>query len=232
MYSPTYRPSSLENYRRNLIKEVGSLTVQSTSIHDSEPLRDQGMIDSIYSYINNRMSENNRSEMNFANTHIDSKVGEKDGSKNNGFEAAVPEDMVEKGSVDEVITDREDGVDENEVIAESTKNKTNRTILETLASMIHLLIFLLRGGKSPRAWFDRFTTFIKSHGYNQRHSNHTLFIKVSKARKMAVMIVYVDDIVLSGDDVVEIIQLKKKMGDEFEIKDMKVARSRESISMS
>ena len=34
------------------------------------------------------------------------------------------------------------------------------------------------------------------------------------------LIVYVDDIVLSGIDIVEIIQLKKKMGDEFEIKDL------------
>ena len=46
---------------------------------------------------------------------------------------------------------------------------------------------------------------------------------------------------LSGDDTIEIIQLKKKMRDEFEIKDlvnlkyflgMEVARSREGISVS
>ena len=34
------------------------------------------------------------------------------------------------------------------------------------------------------------------------------------------LIVYVDDIVLFGNDTAEIIQLKKKMGDEFEIKDL------------
>ena len=55
------------------------------------------------------------------------------------------------------------------------------------------------------------------------------------------LIVYVNDIVLSEDDTVEIIQLKKKMGDEFEIKDlgnlmyfleMEVARSKEGIIVS
>ncbi|KAL4030974.1 hypothetical protein IC575_009229 [Cucumis melo] len=34
--------------------------------------------------------------------------------------------------------------------------------------------------QSPRAWFDRFTTFVKSQGYSQGHSNYTLFTKVSK----------------------------------------------------
>ncbi|TYK25748.1 Copia protein [Cucumis melo var. makuwa] len=65
--------------------------------------------------------------------------------------------------------------------------------------------------QSPKAWFDRFTTFVKSQGYSQRHPNHTLFIKVSKAGKFVVLIVYVDDIVLSGDDNAKIIQLEKKI---------------------
>ncbi|KAA0051024.1 putative mitochondrial protein [Cucumis melo var. makuwa] len=59
--------------------------------------------------------------------------------------------------------------------------------------------------------------------------------------KNCCLLVYFDDIVLSGDDTVEIIQLRKKMGDEFEIKDLgnlryflgiKVARSKERIHVS
>ncbi|TYK10665.1 Beta-galactosidase [Cucumis melo var. makuwa] len=92
---------------------------------------------------------------------------------------------------------------------------------------------------SPRAWFDRFTTFVKSQGYNQGHSDHTLFTKVSKTRKIAILIVYVDDIILTGDDQIEISQLKQRMSDEFEIKDlgnmkyflrMEVAKSKEGNS--
>ncbi|KAA0042054.1 myosin-9 isoform X2 [Cucumis melo var. makuwa] len=76
---------------------------------------------------------------------------------------------------------------------------------------------------------------------SQGHSDHTLFTKASKTGKIAILIVYVDDIVLTGDDQTEISQLKQRMGDEFEIKDlgnlkyflgMEVARSKEGISVS
>ncbi|KAL0536844.1 hypothetical protein IC582_025807 [Cucumis melo] len=95
--------------------------------------------------------------------------------------------------------------------------------------------------QSPRAWFDKFTTFVKSQGYNQGHSDHTLFTKASKTGKIAILIVYVDDIVLTGDDQTKIRQLKQIMGDEFEIKDlgnlkyflgMEVARPKEGIFVS
>ncbi|KAA0036613.1 reverse transcriptase [Cucumis melo var. makuwa] len=88
---------------------------------------------------------------------------------------------------------------------------------------------------------SRFTTFVKSQGYNQGHSDHTLFTKVSKTGKIAILIVYIDDIVLTGDDQTKISQLKQKMSDEFAIKDlenlkyflgMEVARSKEGISVS
>ncbi|KAA0057625.1 Cysteine-rich RLK (RECEPTOR-like protein kinase) 8 [Cucumis melo var. makuwa] len=88
---------------------------------------------------------------------------------------------------------------------------------------------------------SRFTTFVKSQGYSQGHSDHALFTKASKTGKIAILIVYVDDIVLTGDDQTEISQLKQRMGDEFEIKDlgnlkyflgMEVDRSKEGISVS
>ncbi|TYK23879.1 Cysteine-rich RLK (receptor-like protein kinase) 8 [Cucumis melo var. makuwa] len=59
--------------------------------------------------------------------------------------------------------------------------------------------------------------------------------------KIAVLIAYVDDIVLSGDDQTEISQLKQRMVNEFEIKNlgnlkyflrMEVVRSKEGISVS
>ncbi|KAA0038787.1 putative mitochondrial protein [Cucumis melo var. makuwa] len=80
-----------------------------------------------------------------------------------------------------------------------------------------------------------------SQWYNQGHSNHTLFTKVSKTEKIAILIVYVDDTVLSEDDQAEISQLKQRMGNKFEIKDlgnlkyflgMEVVRSKEGISVS
>ena len=61
--------------------------------------------------------------------------------------------------------------------------------------------------QTPIAWFDRFTIFVKSQGYSQGHSNHTLFTKVFKIGKIVVLM-HVDDTVLTGDDHAEISQLK------------------------
>ncbi|XP_038897912.1 uncharacterized mitochondrial protein AtMg00810-like [Benincasa hispida] len=95
--------------------------------------------------------------------------------------------------------------------------------------------------QSLRAWFNRFTTFVKLQGYSQGHLDHTMFTKKFVSGKMAILIVYVDDIVISGDDASEIDILKRRMAEEFEIKDlgrlryflgMEVTRSKEGISVS
>ena len=49
-------------YRRNLRKEVESPAVQTAPVQDSEPIRDQGVTDSINSHSNNKMSEYDRYE--------------------------------------------------------------------------------------------------------------------------------------------------------------------------
>ena len=51
--------------------------------------------------------------------------------------------------------------------------------------------------QSPRAWFERFTQVVKNHGYTQAQSDHTLFTRFSNEGKCAVLIVDVDDIVIS-----------------------------------
>ena len=49
---------------------------------------------------------------------------------------------------------------------------------------------------SLRAWFDRFSKFVKNQGYLQAQSYHTLFVKSSNNRCLEILIVYVDDIIL------------------------------------
>ena len=51
--------------------------------------------------------------------------------------------------------------------------------------------------QSPRAWFERFTKAVKEHGYSQAHFDHTMFYKHTQASKIAILIVYVDGIVLT-----------------------------------
>ena len=95
--------------------------------------------------------------------------------------------------------------------------------------------------QSPRAWFGRFTKAIIQNGYTQCQVDHTLFVRFSSDKRIAILIVYVDDIILTGDYKEEMERLKDFLSKEFEIKDlgylryflgMEIARSRHGIFVS
>jgi hypothetical protein len=95
--------------------------------------------------------------------------------------------------------------------------------------------------QSPRAWFDRFRHVLVKIGFAQGHSDHTLFVKRTSGDKVVVLLVYVDDIILTGNDTTGIEDVKKRLAEEFEIKDlgvlkyflgMEVARSKEGMVVS
>lgn len=73
--------------------------------------------------------------------------------------------------------------------------------------------------QSPRAWFERFSGAMLKFGYAQCQADHTLFVKHSVGKTIA-LIVYVNDIVMTENDPVEIFSLKLFLGKEFEIKDL------------
>ncbi|CAL5418427.1 unnamed protein product [Camellia sinensis] len=94
--------------------------------------------------------------------------------------------------------------------------------------------------QSPRAWFDRFLKAMLRFGYKQSNADHTMFVK-RHANKVTVLIVYVDDIVVTGNDEEEVTHLKMLLAKEFEIKDLgslryflgiEVARSDKGIFLS
>ena len=59
---------------------------------------------------------------------------------------------------------------------------------------------LYRLKQSPRAWFERFEKVMKEYGYKQSQGDHTLFIKHSAAGGVTALLVYVDDIIVTGND--------------------------------
>jgi len=73
--------------------------------------------------------------------------------------------------------------------------------------------------QSPRAWFDRFKRALCGMQYKQCNGDHTLFYR-HLGRKITVLAVYVDDIIITGDDEREIIRLKENLSKEFEVKDL------------
>jgi len=94
--------------------------------------------------------------------------------------------------------------------------------------------------QSPRAWFDRFRRAMCNMGYNQCNGDHTVFYHHSKNR-VTILAVYVDDIIITGDDTLEIARLKRNLSKEFEVKDpgqlryflgIEIARSPRGIVLS
>lgn len=55
--------------------------------------------------------------------------------------------------------------------------------------------------------------------YKQGNSDHTLFIKMAD-KKVSILLLYVDDMVIIRYNKNEIIRLKKKLCEEFELKDL------------
>ena len=74
--------------------------------------------------------------------------------------------------------------------------------------------------QSLRAWFERFGKVIKLQGYIQSQADLTMFQKHLREGKIVVLIVYADDIILTGDDSLELERLKKALTREFEIKEI------------
>ena len=117
------------------------------------------------------------------------------------------------------------------------ENSNIKNIIPTVCKLNKSLYGLKQ---SPRAWFDRFSKVLKSEGYKQGLSDHTMFVKTD-GRRRCILIVYVDDIILTGDHVDEIARIKVALGKEFEVKDlgdlkyflgMEVARSKKGIYVS
>ncbi|RVX21302.1 Copia protein [Vitis vinifera] len=73
--------------------------------------------------------------------------------------------------------------------------------------------------QSPRAWFGRFTKSMRAFGYRQSNSDHTLFLKKQHG-KITALIVYVDDMVVIGNDPEERKALQNYLSREFEMKDL------------
>ena len=93
--------------------------------------------------------------------------------------------------------------------------------------------------QSPRAWFGKFTKAMVLFGYNQSNLDHTLFIKKQQGKIIA-LIVYVDNMVVTGNDEEEREALQKYLSREFEMKDLgalkyflgiEVSRSKRGIFM-
>lgn len=71
--------------------------------------------------------------------------------------------------------------------------------------------------QSPRAWFGKIAEFLEYNGFVITSADASLFVK-RKNSKMAVVLVYVDDLIITGDHTEMISQLKENLCIRFHMK--------------
>ena len=73
--------------------------------------------------------------------------------------------------------------------------------------------------QSSRQWYFRFHDSIISHGFEMIKEDHCVYLKRSK-KSVLILSLYVDDILIAGNDMDSIVTTKKWLSSTFEMKDM------------
>lgn len=109
---------------------------------------------------------------------------------------------------------------------------------EKLVCRLHKSLYGLK--QASRQWFSKFSDVLLSLGFSQSKSDYSLFIRGSGSEFIA-LLVYVDDIIITGASLTRIEHLKTLLNDRFKLKDLgslkyfldlKLARSSHGIVVS
>lgn len=85
----------------------------------------------------------------------------------------------------------------------------------TLVCKLHKSLYGLK--QAPRAWNDRFTSFLPTLGIQNTYFDSSLFVKQVDFG-IVILLVYVDDIIITGSAISEIHKVIHSLTVEFEIK--------------
>ena len=73
--------------------------------------------------------------------------------------------------------------------------------------------------QAPRVWFAKFSSTISQHGFSSSSFDTTLFLR-RYDHGVTILLLYVDDMIITGDDMQGIQDLKHFLGRQFEMKDL------------
>ena len=83
----------------------------------------------------------------------------------------------------------------------------------------HLRHALYDFKQAPRAWFAKFNSTISRLGYMASHYDSALFLRRTD-KGTILLLLYVDDMIITGDDLSGIQELKDFLSQQFEMKDL------------
>ncbi|GKU96422.1 hypothetical protein SLEP1_g9661 [Rubroshorea leprosula] len=74
--------------------------------------------------------------------------------------------------------------------------------------------------QAPRQWYKKFDSFMMSHGYKRINANPCVYIRSFRDGNFIILLLYVDDMLILGQDVEKFCRLKKKLSKSFDMKDL------------
>ncbi|CAH9124988.1 unnamed protein product, partial [Cuscuta epithymum] len=78
--------------------------------------------------------------------------------------------------------------------------------------------------QAPRQWYKKFESFMAEHDFTKTKSDHCVFIKRYERGDFLILLLYVDDMLIIGQDRIKIDALKKDLSKSFAMKDLGPAK--------
>ena len=78
--------------------------------------------------------------------------------------------------------------------------------------------------QAPRQWYKKFDSFMVGHGYTRTNADHCVYVRKFPNGKFVILLLYVDDMLIVGQDKGVIGNLKKDLFKSFDMKDLGLAR--------
>ena len=78
--------------------------------------------------------------------------------------------------------------------------------------------------QAPRQWYKKFDSFMVGHGYRRTAADYCVYFKRYPGEKFIILLLYVDDMLIVGQDRAQISKLKEELAESFEMKDLGPAK--------
>ncbi|CAL9022379.1 unnamed protein product [Prunus brigantina] len=98
-----------------------------------------------------------------------------------------------------------------------------------LVCKLHKSIYGLK--QSPRSWYAKLSSVLEAIGFQRSNADSSLFVRTGLVGKLVVLI-YVDDLIITGDNGEEIANLKHSLRQKFAMKDLGVLKYFLGIEMA